>query len=208
MGVCGGYQITHQHNPLAQYGISSVAVPMFFNQSALPNAAVPFTSEFYRWLTSYRGLKVYSGFEPKADAVLLGVVSSPQKLGETVRVEGRKRVQTLVDPGDIGRRQDFFTPTRNSLLLTLRVVLIKNPNRQEVQFFQREIARVVEQHPKLIFNKTVSLSTSFSREFRSRSQGEGGVSNFTNNLGALQEAVRTLAASGRQHFQEVVVNVF
>ena len=203
---CAGYQFVTDDNPFAQYQIKSVSVPMFFNKSTLPHTSKAFTTEFFKLLTSYRDLKVYSGLSPKADAVLLGIISSPQYLNKTVVVEGRKKVQTLVSPGDIGKRNDFFTPTRNKLSLTLKVVLIKNPKHTDLEFFQQEIAQHVTQHPKLVLNEVINLSTSFDREFKSL--GAGGESNFTNNLGTLNEAIRTLATQGRNYFKEIVINAF
>ena len=196
----------NSENPFAKYGIKSVAVPMFFNQSVLPNTAQSFTAQFFKLLASYRGLKVYSGSTTRADAVLLGVISSSPLLNKTIAVEGHKKAQTLVNPKDIGNRNDFFTPSRNRITLTLKVVLIKNPNWQELEFFQSKISQGAIQHPKVIFNKTVSLSTAFDRVFKSR--GKGGVTNFTNNLGTLNKAVETLALDGRNYFKEIVINAF
>ncbi|MCY4645147.1 MAG: hypothetical protein OXB88_11070 [Bacteriovoracales bacterium] len=193
-------------NPFSEYEIESISIPMFFNRSALPHTSEAFTSEFFKMLSSYPKLRLYSGIDARADALLLGTISSAPSLSETVLVEGEKRVQNLVDPQDIGEREDFFTPSRNKLVLTLRVVLIKDPTWEETRLFQSKISKGITRHPKLIFNETIHLSTSFDREFKS--QAQGGETNFTNNLGILNKALQTLAVQGREHFKEVVINAF
>lgn len=203
---CGGYKLVKNNNPFVQYGIESVTVPMFFNQSVIPNTAGVFTSEFFKLLTSYHNLKVYSGVQKQADAVLLGIISSPQYRNETISVAGQKKVHTLVSPDDLGQRNDFFTPTRNQIVLTLKVILIKNPNGKELKLFQSELANMIDHHPKVIFNETIQLRTAFSRKFKSRNMG--GVTNFTNNLGTLNKAVQTLAVNGRNYFKEIIINAF
>ena len=205
LGSCSGYHLVPPDNPFARYGIESIALPLFFNHSALPNTGGPFTQEFFQLLASYRGLKVYSGTQRRADAVLLGIISSPERLHKTLLVEGRKRAKNLVSPGDIGSRNDFFTPARNRITLTLEVVLIKKPSLSELKLFQSKIAHVIDHHPKIVFKESIQLTTSFTRTFQS--QGAGNF-NFTKNLGALNRAIQTLAAEGREHFRESIVHAF
>ena len=203
---CGGYHFVHGGNPFEEYGIESVSIPMFFNKSTLPHVSAPFTAEFFNLLASYPELEVHSGLNPAADAVLLGIISSPHTLKETVAVEATKRAKTLVEEKDLGARRDFFTPSRNQVELELRVVLIKNPNWREVEFFQTDLGQKVKKHPKLIFNRKIALTESFDREFRPRDKG--GVTNFTSNLQTRSGVVKTLALDARKHFKEVVIGAF
>ena len=206
MSGCGRYKFVQGHNPFAQYGIESVTIPLFFNKSAIPNTAGVFTSEFFKLLTSYHNLKVYSGVQKNTDALLLGIISSPQYKNETILVEGQKKVQTLVPSGDIGQRNDFFTPTRNKVILTLRVILIKNPTGKDIQLFQSPLIDAIDRHPKVIFDELIPLGISFNREFKPRKKG--GVTNLTNNLGILNKSIETLAVNGRNYFKEIIINAF
>ena len=203
---CTGYKIIDQANPFATYQIKSMSIPPFLNKSNLPHASPPFTNEIFRLLNSYPGLKIYSEIHHQADALLLGIISSPQYLNETIALEERRKALSLPIASDIGGRNDFFIPTRNNLNLSLRLVLIKNPSYEEIQFFQSPLSQEIVEHPRLIANETINLQTSFNRQLLTKK--DGGTTNFTNNLDILNQAIKTLAKEGRMHFQKIIIDAF
>lgn len=82
---CSGYRFTQQDNPLSQYGIESLSVPMFYNYSNQPHVSGDFTRETYRLLTSFSGLRLVSGYSAATDAVLIGIIKSPEKIIQTLQ---------------------------------------------------------------------------------------------------------------------------
>ena len=80
---CSGYRYTQQDNPLSQYGIQSLSVPMFYNYSNQPEVSNNFTRETYRLLSSYHGLKLRSGYHQESDAVMIGIIKSPIEIPST-----------------------------------------------------------------------------------------------------------------------------
>ena len=67
---CAWYKFRVVDNPLAQYNIHTLSIPMFFNRSALPNLAGPLTKEISLLMTEFPHLRVYPGTGEKTDAIL------------------------------------------------------------------------------------------------------------------------------------------
>ncbi len=191
------------------YEINSLSIPMFFNKSNISNLSPVFTEEFFRYLSSFQDLTLYSGLNPKADAVLLGIIDSPKSIRDTISVEDTKFVTTLLTQNDIGDRRDFFTPTRNRVTISLKLVLIKNPSSKDLKAIQANLPSGINANPKIIFNEMVELSGSFDRDIRTFTDGETeGVTNYTNNQGNLRKLIQNLAVQGRDHFRDLVIYAF
>lgn len=203
---CSGYKLISQTNPFAVYQIKSISLPMFLNKSSIPHASPPFTNEIFELLSSYPGLTVYSGINKQSDALLLGIISSPQYLNQTIALAERRKASSLAVASDIGTRNDFFIPTRNYLKLSLQLILIKNPTYEDRQLFQSPFSQNIEEHPRLIANETIHLSVLFDRQLLRKSSG--GTTNFTNNLDILNQAIKALAKEGGVRFKRTVVDAF
>src|SRR4051812_41704061 len=81
---CSGYHFNTNNNPLIGYDIKTVSVPMFINRSVLPQLAAPMTREITLALNDYSGLKIFSGDNQNADAVLIGIIESMDHFNEVV----------------------------------------------------------------------------------------------------------------------------
>lgn len=219
MTSCANYRFLYRKNPLGQYEIDSLSIPMFFNKSPIPNTGPIFTREFSQYLSSFQDLKVYSGINPKSDAVLLGIIYSAKSIGETITVTDTKLVSTLIAPGDIGSRTDFFTPTQNRVNLNLKLILIKSPSYKELENIDRltsmkgtlppEIYKKLLEDPRILFNEDFSLSVNFDREIRSfEIENRPGDTNFTNNQGNLNKLLKTMAVQGRDYFRDLIIYAF
>ena len=55
--ACRGYHFRNQTNPFENYAVRTVAIPMFLNQTPVPNTSAPFTKEQYQ-----RGLEATYSF--------------------------------------------------------------------------------------------------------------------------------------------------
>src|SRR5690606_18501994 len=119
---CSGYRYTQQTNPLSQYGIQSLSVPMFHNYSNQSDVSANFTRETYRLLTGFSGLKLKSGYHPESDAVLIGIIKTPEKMADTLQPLNPK-----VAPGIGPKREDFYVPGTSIMHLYLQVIVIKKP---------------------------------------------------------------------------------
>ncbi len=182
---------------------------MFFNKSTFADTSGVFTRKFHQFFSSFHELKVYSGINKKADAIFLGIIDSKDRLNEAMTVNDTKKTTTLVNESDIGNRTDFLTPTQNDVNLELRVILIKNPTFEDIKLLQSDVGKFIKNHPKVIFDESMTLSTTVEREFQSfGSVNEGGVTNFTYNHGNLSQAIETMADSSRDTFEDLVIYAF
>jgi len=85
LSSCAGYHFNTNNNPLIGYDIKTISVPMFVNRSTFPNLAGPMTKEIILALNDYSGLKVFSGNNDSADAVLIGIIESNDHFNEAVK---------------------------------------------------------------------------------------------------------------------------
>lgn len=203
LSSCAGYQFRYQNNPFAPYGIKSVAIPNFLNKSLIPNASTSMTENINTVLSQNTTLKIYSGNSTKADATLIGIVSSFDKKNSFYQTTGR----TLIK--DKNGRRDFYMPNQTSFNLTLVIVLIKKPTSEDLKLLNKDFLPYIDKHPKVVFSKSISLNSSYSRYLELTSGPDGGaITNSTQNREILNKAVEALAVSAGNNFRETVLNAF
>ena len=168
-----------------------------------------FTSEVTLLLSSFPGLKVHSGLNMGTDAVLVGIVESDDFLDEVVETSSVRFTSGSLNQS-IGGRSGFYIPSRSRVNLSLRVVLIKHPSRDDFELIHHEqLKDFVAGHPKVIFDTRMSLSRQFSRTIDdTRSLDRGGVVNFTKNHHNINRSVREMAQSASNNLKDLVLNVF
>lgn len=200
---CAGYQFRYQNNPFAPYGVKSVAIPNFLNKSLIPNASSPMTENISSVLSQNTTLKIYSGNSSKADATLIGIISSSDRRNSFYTTTGTTVIEN--NPN----RRDFNTPNQTSYSLNLVLILIKKPTEIDMKLINKDFLPYMDKHPKVIFSKTISLSTSYSR-YLSLTTGPdgGGVTNSTQNREILNKSVESIAVSAGNTFRETVLNAF
>lgn len=201
---CSGYRFKNSNNPFENYGVRKIAIPMFLNQSPIPNVSAPFTKEITLLLSQYPGIEIVGADSDHADAVLVGLIDSKDKLSETVKTNGYK-VTNSVAPKSLAGRSDFFVPFSTSLNLQVRLILIKDPKKEEIDVAQSELAGQLQNNPKILFNETFPVSGSFNREIYDES---GGQVNFTQNKGAMDRTVKTMATNFSNTFKEMILYAF
>ena len=208
MTGCAGYHFNTNNNPLLGYGIKTVAVPMFINRSVLPQLAAPMTKEITFALNDYSGLKVLSGDDENADAVLIGIVESKDHYNEVVTT-----TQSLFTEGDIqtsiGKRNPFYYPVQTSYSLDLRVILIKRPSKEELEIMVGGKDNALRFHPKVVLEDTINLSGNFSRVANSSiTANSPGDVNFVKNKGIFEKSLQDTCYQASQAFKQVVLNAF
>ena len=74
---------------------------MFYNYSNMPEVHADFTRETYRMLTAFSGLHLHNGYNREDDAIMIGIIKSPEKVADSLRPTAL-RVAKLKDRNAIG----------------------------------------------------------------------------------------------------------
>jgi hypothetical protein len=163
---CSGYRFTQQDNPLSQYGIQSLSIPMFYNYSNFNGVSGEFTQETYRLLSGFSGLKLHSGYRNSDDAILIGIIKSPEKSFEAMRPvnlsEAKSRAKNAV--GGDKARPNFYVPSTTEMGLALQVIVIKKPTEEELALLRSGIGDQIKGSPRVVFNELIQLRQQFNRE--------------------------------------------
>ncbi len=202
---CSGYRFTQQENPLSQYGIQSLSVPMFYNYSNLPDVSSDFTRETYSLLMGFAGLKLRSGYNTSSDAVLIGIIKSPEKLAETLK-RGSSRVANEITPKSIGdKRQKFSIPSTTNINIYLQVIVIKKPTEEELALLKSGIGDQVKLTSRIIFNETIPLAAAFTREYLDES---GTQVIATQNSGVQRKTLKGLSRQAAISVRDMILYAF
>lgn len=205
---CTGYHFNTNNNPLIGYDIKSVSVPMFINRSVIPDIAGPMTREITLALHDYNGLRVLSGENENADAVLIGVIDSGDHYNDVV-ITSKTVLTTGSIEKSIGRRSPFYLPIESRYTLSLRLILIKRPTKEEIELLTSDIGKSVKVHPKIVLQDVIALANTFPRVVaNSIGPGSPGEVNFTQNRGVFEKSLRETCYQAGQTFKQVVLNAF
>jgi hypothetical protein len=202
---CSGYRFSQQENPLAQYGIQSLSIPMFYNYSNLAELSTDFTRETYRLLMSYSGLKVTSGYNKNADAVLIGIIKSPERLSETITPKSPRVAQSKAPEAVGANRQDFSVPGASDIHLSLHVIVIKRPSEEELALLKSGIGDQIKGNSRVIFNEVIPIRASYTREIL---DGTGVQVNSTQNAGAQRRVLKNLAETAAISVRDLIFYAF
>ena len=182
-------------------------MPMFINRSSMPQVSGPISREFIHLLGSFSDLELLQGENAAADALLLGIISSNKDIRKTVAPSSRQ----FVASEDVGTRRRFLLPAQSKLTLTLRLVLIKDPNYFDKNILSSNLGEFIESHPRVIFDKTLELNQVFTRANLGKGANgvdAGGIVNFTNNKGNEKVMVALAAEEAVKNFKELVLYAF
>lgn len=202
---CSGYRFSQQENPLSQYGIQSLSVPMFYNYSNLSEVHTDFTRETYRLLTGFSGLKLKSGYSPDSDALLIGIIKTPEKLAETVRPSNLRLAQEKAGNAVGTQRQDFSIPGTSDVFLYLHVILIKKPTEEEIALLKSGIGDKIKSTSKVLFNEIIPLRIQYTREVL---DDEGVDVVATQNFGAQRKILKSLAQQAAVNVRDMILYAF
>lgn len=205
---CGGYHFNTNNNPLIGYDIKSIAVPMFINRSVLPELAAPMTKEVMLVLNDYEGLKVLSGDNENADAVLIGIIESSDLLNDSLKNSQYLFTDTS-QKASVGSRSPFYYPSETNYNLIFRIILIKRPTQEEIALLTSDLGQYMKVHPKVVLTESFELTSSFARAVgETTTSASPGKVNFVKNRGILQHSIQETAVRAAQNFKQVVLNAF
>lgn len=202
---CSGYRFSQQENPLSQYGIQSVSIPMFYNYSNLPELHADFTRETYKLLTGFSGLRLFNGYNKGSDAVLIGILKSPEKLAVTTRTSNLRvaqdKAKNSIGPG----RQNFYIPGTTNVSLYLQVIVIKKPTEEELTLLKSGIGEQVKSSSRIIFNELIPVTSQYTREVL---DDEGTQVVATQNAGVQRKVLRNLAEQAAINVRDMILYAF
>jgi hypothetical protein len=202
---CSGYRFSQQENPLSQYGIQSLSIPMFYNYSNLSEIQGDFTRETYRLLTGFSGLRLYNGYKPDADAILIGILKTPDKMSETIRATNLRLAKDSAKTAIGSKRQNFSIPGVTDIQLFLQVIVIKNPTEEELALLKSGIGDKISSNSKIIFNELIPLRIQFTREVLD-SPGVEVVG--TQNAGVQRKSLKVLAEQAAVNVRDMILYAF
>lgn len=204
---CSGYHFKKRDNPLAAFEINSVAVPMFLNRSAVADVGAYLSKEIILILSSYKGLKVYSGENSSADATLVGIVSSDDHLSTIYKTE-----DVFTDgkfSRSIGERNPFYIPNSTSYALRAQLILIRKPSKEDRQMIESSLGPYLNAHPRIVLNESLSLNGSFNREVSPNDGSDsGGRVNYTKNRALLDKSLQNTTKDAARTFEQEVLDAF
>jgi len=200
---CAGYQYQKLDNPFSQYGVTSIAIPMFYNHSNFNNVAPQFTTELHKVLSGFKGLKVINGTN-KSDAVLIGVISSPASRKDS-RFATTSRAVKGVTPGNVGSRDDFYVAGTNSLRMSLTIMVIKQPTPEEIRILQSDLGKNQVVSSKVLFTETIPVTGSYSKVIF---DGTAGQVVHTQNRGIESKNIKTMATTAASTFRNMILYAF
>jgi hypothetical protein len=208
LSSCAGYRVRRDTNPFAQYQIQRIAVPMFVNRSSFPQLSGVLTSEIRMMLADFPGLAISASEDANADAVLVGIIDSPDSL-----IQASKNIGTTFIAGDlkesIGERPAYYLPTVSTLDFNLTLVLIKRPSKEDLELVDTPFLPFLSRHPKVIFTEQIPLNTSYSRTIQETLGPDSpGMVNATRNAKNRERALKDIAKSASYQLKEVVIRAF
>jgi hypothetical protein len=207
---CAGYHFNNSNNPLLSYNIKSVSVPMFINRSVLPQMSGMMTQEIVLALKNFSGLKIINGDENDSDAVLIGIIESDDHYSKVVQTSATaytKSDQNILT--SIGDRQNFYYPSSTSYNLKLKIILIKRPRPEEIEFLTKNTLGLNKFHPKIVLEEELPITGSFSRFVSDTiTPNSGGEVNFVKNKGILEKSLQDSCTQTAINFRQVVLNAF
>ena len=196
---CAGYQIVENKNPFAKFNVTELTIPMFVNKTSYANLNSIFTSAVYLQLSKYSDLKLYTGSPDRGSAVLVGIIGQGEAgVDENLKIISKKFISgtgNLLQ--SIGSREPFYVTTEYSGQLYLYLILIKNP--------LIDGGKVEEDFPEVVFQQRINLGYQLTNVLKSNlSPDDGGVVNYSNNMGNLKLKMREVAKTAALNLERII----
>ena len=178
---------------------------MFYNYSTLPDVSADFTRDTYSLLMNFAGLKLSSGYNANSDAVLIGIIKSPEKLSETLK-RGSSRIANDIVPTATGeKRQKFSVPGTTIATLYLQIIVIKKPTEEELALLKSGIGDQVKLTSRVIFNEIIPLSGQYTREILDK---EGTQVIATQNAGVQRKTLEGMSKQAAISVRDMILYAF
>lgn len=178
---------------------------MFYNYSNVSEASGEFTRETYRLLTGFSGLKLYNGYKPTSDAVMIGIIKSPEKIYDSLKPNNLRVAQDKATNAIGNTRENFYIPGTTEVNLYLQVIVIKKPSEEELSLLKSGIGDQIRTNSRIIFNELIPLRAQYTREILDT---PGVQVNATQNFGVQRKTVRTMAEQAAVQVRDMIFYAF
>ena len=178
---------------------------MFYNYSNISEASGDFTRETYRLLTGFSGLKLSSGYNQNTDAVLIGILKTPEKVAETIRPSNFRVAQDKANNAVGTVRQNFYIPGVSDVQVFLHVIVIKKPTEEELALLKSGIGDQVRSNSKVIFNEMIPVRMQYTREIL---DNPGTQVNATQNFGVQRKTIKSMAEQAAVSVRDLILYAF
>lgn len=161
-------------------------------------------------MASYPALKLRTTSGGDEDAVLLGIIESPQRYSQAYLTSATKFTAGELETS-IGDRAQFYLPTASTYRINIRLVLIKNPGKLEKELLASSLGKKIEgrKGTKIIFQQSFAYQGSFNRETKDTINSDsGGIVNYSKTKRYFIQTIETLSQQMARDFEDLVINVF
>lgn len=178
----------------------------------MPEVHADFTRETYRMLTAFPGLRLNNGYNKNDDALMIGIIKTPEKVADTIKPTSL-RVAQLKAPIAIGNdRQKFYIPATSDVQLYLHVIVIKKPTEEELALLKSGIGDQIKSTSKVIFNELIPLRMNYTREVLDTTDS-GAITNgtqvvATQNAGVQRKIYKNLADQAAINIRDMILYAF
>jgi hypothetical protein len=203
LSSCAGYKLRHNKNPFLEQGIKSITVPTFVNRTTYNSLTPLVTRETIEILSSFHGLKVNTGKLTYEDAVVVGVITENEskKYTNSVLMNDEQRLS-------IGQRNAFYVPTIGSFSTNIKLVILKRPSKEEIEFFTSYFKLSKNAFPRTVLYKSFTLSGSYSVENDVGDIDSAAPVRGVKNLGNLRKSIESSTEQYGKNLKEVIINAF
>ncbi len=182
---CSGYVLGKRSNPFFIYGVESVSVPAFTNDTPVPDVGTYLGQEVVNMLAEFPELKLAMGENLSTDAVLLGrVTSSP--LRKEVITSSQYLSSNAVAPINASARNPFLVPSASSTAMAVEFTLMTHQG-------------------KILWTKSLPYSTRYTVELY---DGEGSSVIVSQTLENARRSYRNAAKDVAQNLRSLVIDAF
>ncbi|WP_157680598.1 hypothetical protein [Bacteriovorax sp. Seq25_V] len=204
---CAGYKLRSNQNPLAKADVHSIAVPVFINKTTLEKVSSVYTREIISALSKFKNLKITAGDIKNEDALMLGIIT-PKELSKRGKFIRTSSLMTEDQQDAIGKRNAFEVPTSGGYELNVEIIVLKNPTREEIDFFTGYYNFNASDFPRTVFHHTFSISGSYSIENPVGDLASGAPLRGVQNQGKLRKSIVDSGKTLATDFHEVITNAF
>lgn len=204
---CAGYNLRTKTNPFKSYNINSIAVPMFINKTSLEKISQSYTNSVIEILSQYSNLSVSAGNIESEDAVLIGIIN-PTRQAHKGSIVGSHTLMTQEQKDSLGNRNAFDVTTTGAFDVTVDLMILKRPSREEIDFFTSELGKKAKSFPNMIFSQSVRINQSYSLENPVGDENSAALVRGVQNKGKLRKALLDSSVEFTNSFKEMMSNAF
>lgn len=177
---------------------------MFYNYSNLPEVSGEFTREVYTLLTGFSGLKLVNGYSKNTDAVMIGIIKTPEKIFDTLRPGAPVVAGNRASEATKGR-QRFYIPGTTQVSMQLQIIIIKKPSDEDLALLRSGLGDQIKMNSRVIINDTIPLTSTYTREIFDKEMVSVTA---TQNAGIQRKTIKNMATDAAISVRDMILYAF